>query len=331
MAWRTMSFCDETFLSCRWHNGGTTLAGFSAFVAMGVLLFVTTPVVQAGDEMRPSTDNYQSQASSAEPFHIGTFRTKPKDRHAELEKSSVAPPATSARVSRGYTSAALLAAALEDLKANREKSARRHLELLVVRYPNSLEASRARRHLGRLYAAVEPEESQSDFGDSKGKMMVSVEATQTSLDSDADSGSLKPPPVNDPLSRALGLAVGDRVFFAPGSAELGSKAGRILRSQAQWLSRRPSLKVLVSGYADEPGGVGHNFMLSQKRAESVKDRLIKEGIAENRIQIIAFGRSSPIAKCAKPVCAAQNRRAVTFVLQGPSSHAGLKVDGRKAE
>jgi outer membrane protein OmpA-like peptidoglycan-associated protein len=107
--------------------------------------------------------------------------------------------------------------------------------------------------------------------------------------------------------------VGDRVFFGEGSAEIGTRARLALEAQAAWLSRHAALPVTVEGHADDAGGADHNLGVSWRRAEAVRRRLIESGVAAERIRVVAFGRERPIAECAMPGCAVQNRRAVTIV------------------
>lgn len=113
--------------------------------------------------------------------------------------------------------------------------------------------------------------------------------------------------------------VGDRVFFADGSAELGTRARGALEAQAAWLKRHATLSVTIEGHADDAGMSAHNFEVSRRRAEAVRQRLIECGVAPERIHIKAYGRDRLIAECTAPGCAAQNRRAVTIV--GPSGAA----------
>ncbi|MCH9806586.1 MAG: OmpA family protein [Alphaproteobacteria bacterium] len=118
-------------------------------------------------------------------------------------------------------------------------------------------------------------------------------------------------------TQTLRLEIGDRVFFAEGSAELGGKARGVLFRQAQWL-RSIKGKVAVIGHADDggagEGGLAVDLELSLRRAEAVRGRLIEEGVAENRISVIAMGRDKPIAPCRDKLCGVQNRRAVTVIL-----------------
>lgn len=51
----------------------------------------------------------------------------------------------------------------------------------------------------------------------------------------------------------------------------------------------------VDGFTDGVGTVEYNMKLSQKRAQAVKDALVKEGVPANRLEVRAFGKQYP--KC----------------------------------
>lgn len=106
---------------------------------------------------------------------------------------------------------------------------------------------------------------------------------------------------------------GDRVFFPSNSAELGGKARAVLSAQADWLRRRPSLRITIVGHADDGGSMESNLALSAARAEAVRERLIADGIEPQRIAIAARGREDRIAPCDAPACGAQNRRVESIV------------------
>ena len=123
--------------------------------------------------------------------------------------------------------------------------------------------------------------------------------------------------------------VGDRVFFSEGSAELGARARSALEAQAAWLKRHAALPVTVEGHADDAGVVNHNLEVSRRRAEAVRRRLIESGVAPERIRIVAYGRERPIAQCAEPSCAAQNRRVVTVVSAATATSAPVGEAGQE--
>jgi outer membrane protein OmpA-like peptidoglycan-associated protein len=56
------------------------------------------------------------------------------------------------------------------------------------------------------------------------------------------------------------------------------------------MNKYPESKVLVTGHADKATGTAEfNQMISEKRAKVVKDYLISQGIAEDRITVKALG------------------------------------------
>lgn len=117
---------------------------------------------------------------------------------------------------------------------------------------------------------------------------------------------------------------GDRVFFASGSPDLGSRARVVLAIQADWLKRHSLLRLTIEGHADDGGSPEQELRLSAERAEAVRDRLIAEGVEARRIAVVARGREQRVAPCADSVCSAQNRRAVTMVYaSGSGERIGL--------
>jgi outer membrane protein OmpA-like peptidoglycan-associated protein len=110
---------------------------------------------------------------------------------------------------------------------------------------------------------------------------------------------------------------GDRVFFAEGSADLGARAGAALDAQAAWLLQHPFVIVTIEGYADDWGSTRDNLEIAQRRAAAVRSRLIRSGVAPERIGTMAFGRTRRAADCTSAMCSAQNRRSITVpVLAG---------------
>ncbi|THU34167.1 OmpA family protein [Niastella caeni] len=68
------------------------------------------------------------------------------------------------------------------------------------------------------------------------------------------------------------------------------------------------LQISIEGHTDNKGNAVFNLKLSAKRAQAVKNYLIKKGIAENRINAQGFGDTKPIASNVTPAGRAKNRR-----------------------
>ena len=103
------------------------------------------------------------------------------------------------------------------------------------------------------------------------------------------------------------------VFFATGSAELLDLSTAELDRLVALLAEQDGLRVEIAGHTDNVGSDTDNQELSEKRAESVRDYLIAEGIAAERVQAVGYGESRPVAPNETAEGRAENRR-TTFRL-----------------
>ena len=109
----------------------------------------------------------------------------------------------------------------------------------------------------------------------------------------------------------LAVDVPDRVFFAYDSYSLAASAQATLNKQAKWLKANPSIAIAVEGHADERGTREYNLALGDRRASSVKDYLMSQGISSNRISTISYGKERPVKSGSNDTAWAQNRRSVS--------------------
>ncbi|HUW80727.1 MAG TPA: peptidoglycan-associated lipoprotein Pal [Acidocella sp.] len=105
--------------------------------------------------------------------------------------------------------------------------------------------------------------------------------------------------------------VGDRVFFAFNKSDLTSDADATLARQAAWLSKYPSVNILIAGNADERGTETYNLALGNRRANAARDYLVAQGVATSRIQTISYGKDCPVAAGNDEASYQQNRNAIT--------------------
>ncbi len=98
------------------------------------------------------------------------------------------------------------------------------------------------------------------------------------------------------------------IFFATGSAKLLAKSFGSLKDVAQILKENPSYKIDVDGYTDITGNADKNQLLSENRANSVKQYLISNGVDESRITSTGHGINDPIADNKTAAGRAKNRR-----------------------
>ncbi|RKZ26512.1 peptidoglycan-associated lipoprotein Pal [bacterium] len=103
------------------------------------------------------------------------------------------------------------------------------------------------------------------------------------------------------------------VYFEFDKYNLTDEARAILNDNAKQLMENPSVRVRLEGNCDERGTNTYNMSLGQKRAQSVKDFLVKYGIAANRIETTSYGEERPVCHEHNESCWWKNRR-VDFVI-----------------
>ena len=108
----------------------------------------------------------------------------------------------------------------------------------------------------------------------------------------------------------------DRVFFAFDSSAISPDSAEILDTQVKWLKKHENVNVVVQGYCDERGTREYNLALGERRANAVKQYLVSQGIAADRISTISYGKERPAVLGNNEAAWAQNRRAVTVVKAG---------------
>jgi outer membrane protein OmpA-like peptidoglycan-associated protein len=105
------------------------------------------------------------------------------------------------------------------------------------------------------------------------------------------------------------------VLFKTGSFELLPGARERLAKVSGILLAYPTLHVQIEGYTDSVGTDDYNQQLSEKRAGTVRDYFVQQGISADSIESRGFGKTQPIASNETAEGRQQNRR-VELVLSG---------------
>ena len=106
----------------------------------------------------------------------------------------------------------------------------------------------------------------------------------------------------------------DMVFFASGTAVIQEQSFGLLDQVATVLRTHRELKTVhVEGHTDDQGADDTNMLLSQQRADAVKDYLISKGIEAARLVAEGFGETRPAVEGTTRAARDANRR-VEFVL-----------------
>ena len=85
------------------------------------------------------------------------------------------------------------------------------------------------------------------------------------------------------------------VLFAVDSATLNSASGAALNEAASVMSEFPKTAIISQGHTDSTGSEAHNQGLSERRARSVANYLIGQGVDGKRIASMGYGEAQPVA------------------------------------
>ena len=106
----------------------------------------------------------------------------------------------------------------------------------------------------------------------------------------------------------------DTVRFSLDSYDIDPEARAVLDSQANWLAQSPHVRITLEGHADERGTREYNLALGDRRSNAAKNYLAARGVSSGRITTISYGKERPVAMGSDESSWAQNRRAVTIVI-----------------
>jgi peptidoglycan-associated lipoprotein len=107
--------------------------------------------------------------------------------------------------------------------------------------------------------------------------------------------------------------VGDRVFFGFDKYSLTPEGKDQLAKWVAFLKKYPNDQLVVEGHADERGTREYNLALGERRANSVKDFLVSQGVQASRLKTISYGKERPAVLGSNETAWAQNRRGVGVV------------------
>lgn len=126
------------------------------------------------------------------------------------------------------------------------------------------------------------------------------------------AGAKLPPSRSDARGEVFTLA-GDA--FASGSATLTAAAAASVRTLAAYVLAGAGNKVRIEGHTDSQGEAAANQLLSQQRANAVRDALATAGVPRARLQAVGRGEDAPVADNVNASGRARNRR-VEIVVSG---------------
>ncbi len=147
---------------------------------------------------------------------------------------------------------------------------------------------------------------------------MSDNATVTStMTEPAETLALPGAPLADQLEQN-GFAVLSDLEFETGSADLGAGPFASLEALAAYLKENPSREVALVGHTDAEGPLEVNIAISQRRAASVRQRLIEEyGVAQTQLSAEGVGFLAPLDSNQTEAGRTRNRRVEAILTSTP--------------
>jgi outer membrane protein OmpA-like peptidoglycan-associated protein len=114
--------------------------------------------------------------------------------------------------------------------------------------------------------------------------------------------------------RGLVVNMGD-VLFDTGKSDLRPEAREALARLSGIVLNYPSLHLAIEGHTDSTGSAEFNQTLSEKRASTVRDYLVTQGLGASSLSAEGFGMDNPVADNGTTEGRQKNRR-VEIIVSG---------------
>jgi outer membrane protein OmpA-like peptidoglycan-associated protein len=118
------------------------------------------------------------------------------------------------------------------------------------------------------------------------------------------------------------IKIKKQIYFETDSAKISLQSTGLLEEIADTLIRNPCLKqVEIQGHTDNSGTKEHNKVLSDQRANAVREWLLAHSIEPGRLVAQGYGQERPISPNVTPAGKERNRR-VQFIIKDQDKGCG---------
>jgi peptidoglycan-associated lipoprotein len=138
-----------------------------------------------------------------------------------------------------------------------------------------------------------------------------TDVARITVNTPAPAENSTPPPRNTPnvaMSELFSQNV-KTIYFDYDKSDIRPDQVSNLQSNANWLKSNQNARFTIEGHCDERGSEEYNLALGDRRANAVKEFLIAQGVAANRIMTVSYGEERPVCRETTEDCYAMNRRA----------------------
>jgi outer membrane protein OmpA-like peptidoglycan-associated protein len=155
---------------------------------------------------------------------------------------------------------------------------------------------------GRYYGTSNPSVNGASWSNNNFSVMLGLQIKFGPAEAVAP-----PPPAPAPTQTFM-------VFFDWDRSNLSAQALTTIKQAAAAYKTKGSARITATGHTDKSGPENYNMALSLRRANAVKDALVREGVPATAIQVVGKGETQPLVQTADGVREPQNRR-VEILLQ----------------
>ncbi|MEJ1296838.1 MAG: peptidoglycan-associated lipoprotein Pal [Candidatus Sedimenticola sp. (ex Thyasira tokunagai)] len=100
------------------------------------------------------------------------------------------------------------------------------------------------------------------------------------------------------------------IYFDYDVDQVRSDYYQVVVAHGEYLATNPAITVTLEGHADERGSREYNIALGERRANSVRQILLAQGVSDSQIITISYGEERPAVTGGNEASWSQNRRAV---------------------
>jgi peptidoglycan-associated lipoprotein len=141
----------------------------------------------------------------------------------------------------------------------------------------------------------------------------------TSMSNSGNGGNTGTPTDPTGAFNARVRSMAERIHFDYNEATVRTDDNARLDAKSALLKQFATLRIRITGHADERGSDEYNIALGKRRAEAAKDYLVRGGIDASRIETASLGREVPVDPGHDEAAWAQNRRDEFDIIAGTQS------------
>ncbi len=116
------------------------------------------------------------------------------------------------------------------------------------------------------------------------------------------------------------------ILFGFDQAELQANAKQNIDNLAASLNKYPDTDIMIIGHTDAKGSESYNMGLSKRRAGSVKDYAVSQGVSNGRLKTVGKGMNEPIASNDTDEGRSLNRRVEIVIVANDKMKKDAKAE-----